>query len=130
MKMNTIRASVVVPLLMVLWSVAATAQAEDSYSQPMVAPPPPRLIDSETGADSMPALPAAANDDGTLSPAQRQRCEDLLNQINALPSGPQWSVGRSSVTTADGRTYPTLERQADRKRLQEAYRQECAQRRR
>lgn len=129
--MNTTRASFVVPLLLVLWSVpASSVQADDSLPQPMVAPPPPRLIDGASGADTMPALPASGNDDGTLSPAQRQRCEDLLNQINALPAGPQWSVGRSSVTTADGRTYPSLERQADRKRLQEAYRQECAQRRR
>ena len=68
--------------------------------------------------------------DGTLSVSQRQRCQLLLDQINALPAEPQWSAGQSSVTTADGRAYPTLERQADRKRLEEAYRQECAQQRR
>jgi hypothetical protein len=65
--------------------------------------------------------------DGTLSVSQRQRCQSLLDQINALPAGQQWSTGKSSATTADGRTYPTLEQQSDRKRLEEAYRQECAQ---
>jgi hypothetical protein len=54
----------------------------------------------------------------------------LLDQLNALPDGPQWSTGKASVTTADGRTYPTLERQADRNRLEQAYRQACAQERR
>lgn len=68
--------------------------------------------------------------EGTLSPQQREHCQSLLDKLNALPAQTQWSTGKSSVTTADGRTYPTLERQADRKRLEEAYRQECAQERR
>lgn len=87
----------------------------------MVAPPPPRMLDEAT---------AVEGPGGTLSASQRQHCQGLLDQLNALSKGPQWSEGKSSVTTADGRTYPTLERQPDRKRLEEAYRQECAQQRR
>lgn len=88
-------------------------------STPMVAPPPPRMLD--------PATATVEDTDGTLSASQRQRCQSLLDQLSALPKGPQWSQGKSAVTTADGRTYPTLERAPDRKRLEEAYRQECAQ---
>ncbi|AGW94682.1 MULTISPECIES: hypothetical protein [Cupriavidus] len=89
---------------------------------PMVAPPPPRMLDEGTAV--------VEGTDGTLSASQRQHCQSLLDKINALPAGPQWSEGKSSVTTADGRKYPALERQADRKRLEEAYRQECTQQRR
>ncbi len=96
--------------------------ATDAPPPPMVAPPPPRMLDSATAT--------VESDDGTLSASQRQRCQSLLDQINALPAGQQWSTGKSSVTTADGRTYPTLERQADRKRLEETYREECTQQRR
>ncbi|CAG9173368.1 hypothetical protein [Cupriavidus pinatubonensis] len=95
------------------------AAADMAPPVPMVAPPPPRMLDSATSTVESP--------DGTLSVPQRQRCQSLLDQINALPVGEQWSTGKPSVTTADGRTYPTLERQADRKRLEEAYRQECTQ---
>uniref|UniRef100_Q46V54 Uncharacterized protein n=2 Tax=Burkholderiaceae TaxID=119060 RepID=Q46V54_CUPPJ len=95
------------------------AAADVARPAPMVAPPPPRMLDSATSTVESP--------DGTLSVPQRQRCQSLLDQINALPVGEQWSTGKPSVTTADGRTYPTLERQADRKRLEEAYRQECTQ---
>ena len=102
-----------------LLAVQAWAASDASLPPPMVAPPPPRMLD--------PATATVDATDGTLSVSQRQRCQSLLDQINALPLGPQWSTGNSSVTTADGRTYPTLERQADRKRLEEAYRQECAQ---
>lgn len=84
----------------------------------MDAPPPPRMLDPAT---------ATAPDDATLSVSQRAHCRSLLEQINALPSGPQWEQGRSTVTTADGRTVSTLERAPERKRLEEAYRQECAQ---
>ncbi|MBP0632592.1 MULTISPECIES: hypothetical protein [unclassified Cupriavidus] len=98
----------------------AASQAEAAAGgTPMVAPPPPRMLDEATAVVEGPG--------GTLSASQRQHCQALLGQINALPKGPQWSEGKSSVTTADGRTYPTLERQPDRKRLEEAYRQECAQ---
>lgn len=97
----------------------AWAASEVAVPAPMVAPPPPRMLDSATAT--------VEDTEGTLSVSQRQRCQSLLDQINALPSGGQWSTGKSSVTTADGRTYPTLERQAERKRLEEAYRQECAQ---
>jgi hypothetical protein len=91
---------------------------------PMVAPPPPRLqLDPATDN----AGPAA---DGTLTPSQRTHCANLLDKINALPAGMQWSTSKSTVTAADGRTHPMLERQADRKRLEEAYRQECAQEKR
>jgi len=119
-------------LLCLATLMSAAAFAEEPNPQPMVAPPPPRLIDEESGKTTVPGIPASNPEDadGTLSPAQRKHCQDLLGQLNGLPSGPQWSVGRSSVTTPDGRTYPTLERQADRKRLEEAYRQECTQRRR
>lgn len=102
-----------------LLAAQAWAASDTSLPAPMVAPPPPRMIDSATAT--------VESTDGTLSVSQRQRCQSLLDQINALPAGQQWSTGNSSVTTADGRTYPTLERQADRKRLEEAYRQECAQ---
>ncbi|WER50111.1 hypothetical protein CupriaWKF_23960 [Cupriavidus sp. WKF15] len=102
-----------------LLAARAWAAPDAPPPAPMVAPPPPRMVDSATAP--------AASTDGTLSVSQRQRCQSLLDQINALPAGQQWSTGKSSVTTADGRTYPTLERQADRKRLEEAYRQECAQ---
>ncbi|RWA56188.1 hypothetical protein AU476_04300 [Cupriavidus sp. UYMSc13B] len=110
------RRVVVVPA----WAAGA-ASAAAAAGTPMVAPPPPRMLD-EHGVVEGP--------DGTLSASQRQHCQSLLDQINALPGGPQWSAGKSSIATADGRTYPTLERQADRKRLDEAYRQECAQQRR
>ncbi|KAF7961634.1 hypothetical protein AWV80_31095 [Cupriavidus sp. UYMU48A] len=105
-----------------LLAAQAWAAADVPPPAPMVAPPPPRMIDN--------AAAAAESADGTLSVSQRQRCQSLLDQIAALPAEPQWSAGQSSVTTADGRAYPTLERQADRKRLEEAYRQECAQQRR
>lgn len=97
----------------------AWAASEVAVPAPMVAPPPPRMVDSATAT--------VEDTDGTLSASQRQRCQSLLDQISALPAGPQWSAGKSSVTTADGRAHPTLERQADRKRLEEAYRQECTQ---
>ncbi|WP_116385544.1 hypothetical protein [Cupriavidus taiwanensis] len=103
-------------------SAAAAAAAASAAGTPMVAPPPPRMLDEATAVVEGPA--------GTLSASQRQHCQGLLEQISALPGGPQWSTGKGSVTTADGRTYPTLERQADRKRLEEAYRQQCAQERR
>ncbi|MEC3768653.1 MULTISPECIES: hypothetical protein [Cupriavidus] len=103
-------------------SAAAAAAAASAAATPMVAPPPPRMLDEATAVVEGPG--------GTLSASQRQHCQGLLDQINALPGGPQWSTGKGSVTTADGRTYPTLERQADRKRLEEAYRQQCAQERR
>ncbi len=103
------------------WAASA-ASAAAAAGTPMVAPLPPRMLDEATAVVEGP--------DGTLSASQRQHCQSLLDQINALPGGPQWSTGKSSVATADGRTYPTLERQADRKRLEEAYRQECAQQRR
>ena len=90
---------------------------------PMVAPPPPLMLDP--AADN--AGPAA---DGTLTPAQRTHCQQLLDQINGLPAGTQWSTSKSTVTTPDGGSHPMLERQADRKKLNEAYRQECAQERR
>ncbi|WP_078200897.1 hypothetical protein [Cupriavidus necator] len=107
-----------------LWAAgnAAAASAAAAAGTPMVAPPPPRMLDEATAVVEGP--------DGTLSASQRQHCQSLLDQINAQPGGSQWSTGKSSVTTADGRTYPTLERQADRKRLEEAYRQQCAQERR
>ncbi|WP_432261164.1 hypothetical protein [Cupriavidus sp. TMH.W2] len=107
-----------------LWAAGNTAAASAAAAAgtPMVAPPPPRMLDEATGVVEGPG--------GTLSASQRQHCQSLLDQINALPGGSQWSTGKSSVTTADGRAYPTLERQADRKRLEEAYRQQCAQERR
>ncbi|SPD59299.1 hypothetical protein [Cupriavidus neocaledonicus] len=103
-------------------AAAAAAAADSAAATPMVAPPPPRILDEATAVGEGPG--------GTLSASQRQHCQGLLDQINALPGGPQWSTGKGSVTTADGRSYPTLERQADRKRLEEAYRQQCAQERR
>lgn len=105
-----------------LWAAGNAAAASAAAGTPMVAPPPPRMLDEATGVVEGP--------DGTLSASQRQHCQSLLDQINALPGDAQWSTGKSSVTTADGRSYPTLERQADRKRLEEAYRQQCAQERR
>lgn len=74
-----------------------------------------------------PATSTVDDPDGKAATSQRDYCRQLLDKINALPSGPQWSQGQSSVTTADGRKYSTLEREPERKRLQEAYRQECAQ---
>ncbi|MBB2919966.1 hypothetical protein [Cupriavidus alkaliphilus] len=107
-----------------MWAAgnASAAAAASAAGTPMVAPPPPRMLDEATAVVEGPG--------GTLSASQRQHCQGLLDQINALPGGPQWSTGKGSVTAADGRTYPTLERQADRKRLEEAYRQQCAQERR
>ncbi|WP_427308161.1 hypothetical protein [Cupriavidus sp. H39] len=106
-----------------LWAAGnASAASAAAAGTPMVAPPPPRMLDEATAVVEGPG--------GTLSASQRQHCQGLLDQINALPGGPEWSTGKDSVTTADGRTYPTLERQADRKRLEEAYRQQCAQERR
>lgn len=103
-------------------SGAATGAAGSAAAAgtPMVAPPPPRMLDE--------ANALVEGTDGTLSASQRQHCQSLLDKINALPAGPQWSEGKSSVTTADGRNYPALER--DRKRLEEAYRHECTQQRR
>jgi hypothetical protein len=107
-----------------LWAAgnASAASAAAAAGTPMVAPPPPRMLDEATAVVEGPG--------GTLSASQWQHCQGLLDQLNALPGGPQWSTGNASVTTADGRTYPTLERQADRKRLEQAYRQACAQERR
>jgi hypothetical protein len=87
---------------------------------PMIAPPPPRMLDPAT---------ATLNGEGpTPGVSQREHCRQLLDQLNGLSKAPQqWEQGKSSVTTADGRTYSTLERAPDRKRLEEAYRQECAQ---
>ncbi|MDQ0139711.1 hypothetical protein [Cupriavidus necator] len=107
-----------------LWAAgnAGAASAAAAAGTPMVAPPPPRMLDDATAVVDGP--------DGTLSASQRQHCQSLLDQINALSGGRQWSTGKGSITTADGRTYPTLERQADHRRLEEAYRQQCAQERR
>ncbi len=74
-----------------------------------------------------PATSTVDDPDATKNMSQREHCRQLLDKINALPAGPQWSQGQSSVTTADGRTYSTLERAPERKRLEEAFRQECAQ---
>ncbi|MDW3681491.1 hypothetical protein [Cupriavidus sp. CuC1] len=101
---------------------AATAAALE-VPAPMVAPPPPRLL-LDPATDN--AGPAA---DGTLTPSQRTRCQGLLDKINALPAGAQWTTGKATVTRADGSTHPNIERQAERKKLDEAYRQECAQER-
>lgn len=103
---------------LVLMGAHAQAAPQEAPS-PMIAPMPPRMLD--------PATATVEDTDGTLSASQREHCKQLLDKINALPPGPQWSQGKSSVTTADGRTYSTLERAPDRKRLEEAYRQECAQ---
>jgi hypothetical protein len=106
-----------------VWLGMSAAQVHAAPPQdpgtPIVAPLPPRMLD--------PATSTVEDTGGTLSASQVERCRQLLDQINALPSGPQWGQGKSSVTTADGRTYSTLERAPDRKRLEEAYRQECAQ---
>ena len=102
----------------------ASIAAELEVPAPMVAPPPPRLL-LDPATDNV--GPAA---DGTLTPSQRTHCQTLLDRISALPAGPQWSNSKSSVTTADGSTHPMLQRQADRKQLEEAYRQECAQEKR
>ncbi len=115
-------AMVAAPLCAAGNASAAAAASSAAAATPMVAPPPPRMLDEATAVVEGPG--------GTLSASQRQHCQHLLDQINALPGGPQWSAGKGSVTTADGRSYPTLERQADRKRLEEAYRQQCAQERR
>jgi hypothetical protein len=88
-------------------------------STPMIAPPPPRMLDPATSTVDDPG--------GASGTSQREHCRQLLDKINALPAGPQWSQGQSNVTTADGRSYSTLERAPERKRLEEAYRQECAQ---
>ncbi|WP_404993721.1 hypothetical protein [Cupriavidus pauculus] len=90
-------------------------------ASPMTAPVPPRMLD--------PATSTVEDVEGTLSTSQREHCRQLLDKLNAMPSTPQWSKGKSSVQTAEGLTYPTLERAPDRKRLEEAYRQECAQER-
>jgi len=95
--------------------------AQGKLPEPMVAPAPPRMLELD------PATSTVGDSGATLSTSQREHCRQLLDKINALPAGPQWSQGQSSVTTADGRTYSTLERAPDRKRLEEAYRQECAQ---
>ncbi|MGO4330276.1 hypothetical protein AB4Z48_02270 [Cupriavidus sp. 2TAF22] len=119
------RASIVMAGLLGLWlpgSQLATAAALE-VPAPMVAPPPPLMLDPATDN----AGPAA---DGTLTPAQRTHCQALLDRINGLPSGTQWSAGKSTVTSADGSTHQMIERQADRKKLNEAYRQECAQEKR
>jgi hypothetical protein len=105
-----------------LWAAGNASAASAAAGTPMVAPPPPRMLDEATAVAEGPG--------GTLSASQRKHCQGLLDQLNALPDGPQWSTGKASVTTADGRTYPTLERQADRNRLEQAYRQACAQERR
>ncbi|WP_454767193.1 hypothetical protein [Cupriavidus campinensis] len=97
----------------------ALGQAQPDPGARMVAPPPPRMLD--------PATSTVDDSDGTLSVSQREHCKALLDQISGLSKGPQWEQGNSTVTTADGRTYSTLERAPDRKRLEEAYRQECAQ---
>ncbi len=68
--------------------------------------------------------------EGTLSPQQRQHCQALLDKLGALPAGPQGGTGKSSGTTADGRQDSTPERQAERKRLEDDYRQACNQDRR
>ena len=99
-------------------AIVHAAPATDP-STPMIAPPPPRMLD--------PATSTVDDPDATKNMSQREHCRQLLDKINALPAGPQWSQGQSSVTTADGRTYSTLERAPERKRLEEAFRQECAQ---
>ncbi|MDT6963931.1 hypothetical protein QTN24_20705 [Cupriavidus sp. SZY C1] len=88
-------------------------------SAPMIAPLPPRMLDPATSTVDDPG--------GTPGTSQREHCRQLLDKINALPAGPQWSQGQSTVTTADGRKYSTLERAPERKRLEETYRQQCAQ---
>ena len=119
------RASIVMAALLGLALLGGQAgmAAALEVPAPMVAPPPPLMLDP--AADN--AGPAA---DGTLTPAQRTHCQQLLDQISGLPAGTQWSTSKSTVTTPDGGTHPMLERQADRKKLNEAYRQECAQERR
>lgn len=96
--------------------------AELEPPPPANLPPPPRMLD--------PATATVEGEAGTLPASQRQHCLQLLDRINALPAGPQWSQGSGQVTTADGRQYSTLERAPERKRLEEAYRQECAQEKR
>ncbi|MDF3832367.1 hypothetical protein P3W85_05325 [Cupriavidus basilensis] len=120
------RASIAMAVVLGFGLLAGQAgrAAELEVPAPMVAPPPPRIL-LDPATDN--AGPAA---DGTLTPAQRTHCQALLDKINALPSGPQWSASKSSVTTPDGGSHPMLERQADRKQLNEAYRQECAQQKR
>jgi len=88
-------------------------------STPMIAPPPPRMLD--------PATSVVPDNGAAPGTSQREHCRQLLDKINALPAGPQWSTGQSTVTTADGRTYSTLEHAPERKRLEEAYRQQCAE---
>lgn len=106
---------------MSLFLMNAHAAPPVDPASPMIAPVPPRMLD--------PATSTVEDVDGTLSASQREHCLQLLDKLDALPKTPQWSVGQSSVTTADGRTYSTVERAPDRKRLEEAYRQECAQER-
>lgn len=99
----------------VLGVSTAWAASEAAAPTPMIGPPPPRMVDSAT---------ATGEGNGAPMASQRQHCQSLLDQINALPSEPPSSTGNPSVTTADGRTSPTLERGADRKCLEEAYRQQ------
>lgn len=124
-ELNMKRASIIMAAALGLGLLAgqAATAAELEVPAPMVAPPPPRLL-LDTATDN--AGPAA---DGTLTPSQRTRCQGLLDKINALPAGAQWTTGKATVTGADGSTHPNIERQAERKKLDEAYRQECAQER-
>lgn len=107
----------------VMVAMATDASAADAQlPAPMVAPPPPRMLDPAT---------ATLEDEATQPAASlRQHCLALLDRINALPAGPQWSQGSGTVTSADGSTHATLERAPERKRLEQAYRQECAQEKR
>lgn len=101
-------------------SAAWAAASDAALPAPMIAPMPPRMVDD--------AAPTVGGDGSAPAASQRQHCQSLLDQIKALPAAPQWPTDNASVTTADGRTNPTLEREADRKRLEEAYRKQCMQR--
>jgi len=112
-------AAIAAAVCVVPFTAYGQAAPSTDPSTPMIAPLPPRMLDPAT---------SIVDDPGASSgTSQREHCRQLLDKINALPAGPQWSQGQSSVTTADGRNYSTLERAPERKRLEEAYRQECAQ---
>ena len=61
-------------------------------STPMIAPPPPRMLDPATSTVEDPGASAGAS--------QRDHCRQLLDRINALPAGPQWSKGQSKIGRA------------------------------
>lgn len=88
----------------------ALAAPPTDPATPMIAPPPPRMLD-----------PAASDDAVKPATSQRDYCRQLIEKIRALPAPPQALPGQPPANAE------ASSRAAERKRLDEAYRQECSQ---